>query len=234
MRNYTFLSMFRKYVNSSLILIIVTIVAMIVANSGWGDATVPCGRSRSVSLSVTSILFSHGKESLSLMDFINDFLMALFFFSVGLEIKREILVGELSTLKKALLPIIGACGGMAIPVLIFFLTCPDDALMLRGTAIPMATDIAFSLGVLSMFGKRVPIGLKIFLATLAVADDLGGILVIAVFYSSELHLQYLAYAGILLVDLAIGNRRHVISKMFYIVIGTFVWYSLLNSGIHAP
>ena len=117
--------------------------------------------------------------------------MALFFFSVGLEIKREILVGELSTLKKALLPIIGACGGMAIPVLIFFLTCPDDALMLRGTAIPMATDIAFSLGVLSMFGKRVPIGLKIFLATLAVADDLGGILVIAVFYSSELHLQYL-------------------------------------------
>ncbi len=105
--------------------------------------------------------------------------------------------------------------------------------MLRGTAIPMATDIAFSLGVLSMFGKRVPIGLKIFLATLAVADDLGGILVIAVFYSSELHLQYLAYAGILLVILAIGNRRHVISKMFYIVIGTFVWYSLLNSGIHA-
>ncbi len=84
-----------------------------------------------------------------------------------------------------------------------------------------------------MFGKRVPIGLKIFLATLAVADDLGGILVIAVFYSSELHLQYLAYAGILLVILAIGNRRHVISKMFYIVIGTFVWYSLLNSGIHA-
>ena len=97
----------------------------------------------------------------------------------------------------------------------------------------MATDIAFSLGVLSMFGKRVPIGLKIFLATLAVADDLGGILVIAVFYSSELHLQYLAYAAILLVILAIGNRRHVISKMFYIVIGTFVWYSLLNSGIHA-
>lgn len=214
MRNYTFLSMFRKYVNSSLILIIVTIVAMIVANSGWGDAYRSLWE-KPVSFSIGNFnLFSHGKESLSLMDFINDFLMALFFFSVGLEIKREILVGELSTLKKALLPIIGACGGMAIPVLIFFLTCPDDALMLRGTAIPMATDIAFSLGVLSMFGKRVPIGLKIFLATLAVADDLGGILVIAVFYSSELHLQYLAYAGILLVILAIGNRRHVISKMF--------------------
>ena len=215
MRNYTFLSMFRKYVNSSLILIIVTILALVVANSGWGDAYRALW-DKPVSFSIGNFnLFSHGKESLTLLEFINDFLMALFFFSVGLEIKREILVGELSTMKKALLPIIGACGGMAIPVLIFVLTCPDDPLMLRGSAIPMATDIAFSLGVLSMFGKRVPIGLKIFLATLAVADDLGGILVIAIFYSTELHFQYLAYAALLLVILAFGNHRHVMSKMFY-------------------
>lgn len=110
--------------NSSLILIIVTIVAMMVANSGWGDAYRSLWE-KPVSFSIGNFnLFSHGKESLSLMDFINDFLMALFFFSVGLEIKREILVGELSTLKKALLPIIGACGGMAIPVLIFFSHLP--------------------------------------------------------------------------------------------------------------
>lgn len=233
MRNYTFLGMFKKYVNSSFILIIVTMLALIVANSSWGEAYHALW-TKPVSFSIGDFnLFSHGKESLSLMAFINDFLMALFFFSVGLEIKREILVGELSTLKKAMLPIIGACGGMLIPVVIFYLTCPDDPLMLRGCAVPMATDIAFSLGVLSLFGKRVPIGLKIFLATLAVADDLGGILIIALFYSSELQLQYLLYAAFLVGVLAIGNYRHVNSKMFYIVVGIFVWYTLMNSGIHA-
>ena len=101
---------------------------------------------------------------MTLMQVINDFLMAIFFLSVGLEIKREILVGELSSLKKALLPIIGACGGMIVPVLVFLLFCPGDAQMQRGLAIPMATDIAFSLGVLSVFKTRVPIGLKVFLA----------------------------------------------------------------------
>ena len=134
MRNYTFLSMFRKYVNSSLILIIVTILALVVANSGWGDAYRALW-DKPVSFSIGNFnLFSHGKECLTLLEFINDFLMALFFFSVGLEIKREILVGELSTMKKALLPIIGACGGMAIPVLIFVLTCPDDPRLCYGVA----------------------------------------------------------------------------------------------------
>ena len=113
---------------------------------------------------------------MSLMEVINDFLMAIFFLSVGLEIKREILVGELSSMKKAMLPIIGACGGMLVPFIIFWLVCPGDADMQRGLAIPMATDIAFSLGVLSVFKTRVPIGLKVFLAALAVADDLGGII----------------------------------------------------------
>ena len=115
MRNYTFLSMFRKYVNSSLILIIVTILALVVANSGWGDAYRALW-DKPVSFSIGNFnLFSHGKESLTLLEFINDFLMALFFFSVGLEIKREILVGELSTMKKALLPIIGACAEWLFP-----------------------------------------------------------------------------------------------------------------------
>ncbi len=233
MRSYTFLSLIRKYVNASLILIAVTVLALIVANSGWGD-TYRAFWEKTVSFSIGNFnLFSHGQESLTLLEFINDFLMALFFFTVGLEIKREILVGELSTRKKALLPIIGACGGMALPVLVFFLACPDHPDMLRGCAIPMATDIAFSLGVLSTFGRRVPIGLKVFLATLAIADDLGGILVIAIFYSTELHLQYLLYAAGLILVLCYGNYKGVKAKTFYLLVGVFVWYLFLNSGIHS-
>lgn len=233
MKNYTFLSLIRKYANSSLILIVVTALALAVANSGWGDAYRSFWE-KPVSFSIGNFnLFSHGKESLTLLEFINDFLMALFFFSVGLEIKREVLVGELSTRKKALLPVIGACGGMALPVLVFYLVCPDDPDMLRGCAIPMATDIAFSLGVLSTFGQRVPVGLKVFLATLAIADDLGGILVIALFYSTELHLQYLLYAAVLILILCLGNYKGVKAKAFYIFIGIFVWYLFLNSGIHS-
>jgi NhaA family Na+:H+ antiporter len=159
--------------------------------------------------------------------------MAIFFLSVGLEIKREILVGELSSVKKAMLPIIGACGGMLIPVLLFWLTCPGDPDMLRGVAIPMATDIAFSLGVLSIFDKRVPIGLKIFLAALAVADDLGGIIVIALFYSSTIDLNYLLLAAACVAVLVIGNYRKIMSKNFYIVTGLVLWYFMLNSGIHS-
>lgn len=233
MTNYTFLSMFRKYVSSSLILIFVTIFALIVANSPWGDEYRRLWE-YPVSFSIGSFnLFSHNGHPLTFMDCINDFLMAIFFFSVGLEIKREILVGELSSMKKALLPIIGACGGMLFPVIIFWLTCPDNPDMLRGTAIPMATDIAFSLGVLSMFSKRVPIGLKVFLATLAVADDLGGIIIIALFYSTELNLQYLLYGFVFILILIIGNYRHVMTKMFYVLVGIAVWYMFLNSGIHS-
>ena len=233
MRSYTFLSLIRKYVNASLILIAVTVLALIVANSGWGDAYRAFWE-KTVSFSIGNFnLFSHGQESLTLLEFINDFLMALFFFTVGLEIKREILVGELSTRKKALLPIIGACGGMALPVLVFFLACPGHPEMLRGCAIPMATDIAFSLGVLSTFGRRVPIGLKVFLATLAIADDLGGILVIAIFYSTELHLQYLLYAAGLILVLCYGNYKGIKAKTFYLLVGVFVWYLFLNSGIHS-
>lgn len=142
MRNYAFLSMLKKYINSSVILIVVTIAALIVANSPWGDAYRDLWE-LPVSVSVGNFnLFSHSAQELSLMDFINDFLMGIFFFSIGLEIKREILVGELASLRKALLPIIGACGGMLIPVLIFFLICPGNPDMLRGSAIPMATDLS--------------------------------------------------------------------------------------------
>ena len=170
---------------------------------------------------------------MSLMEVINDFLMAIFFLSVGLEIKREIRVGELSSREKALLPIIGACGGMLVPVLLFWLACPGDAAMQRGLAIPMATDIAFSLGVLSVFSKRVPIGLKVFLAALAVADDLGGIIVIALFYSSHINFLYLGLSAVCVAALVLANVFKVRRKAFYVSLGLVLWYMMLNSGIHA-
>ena len=233
MSSYSFRSMVKKYVNSSFVLIFATILALIAANSPWGDLYRRVWE-MPVSISVGPFnLFSHHGETLSLMDFINDFLMAVFFFSVGLEIKREMLVGELSSLKKALLPIIGACGGMLVPVIVFYLFCPSDAIMQRGMAIPMATDIAFTLGVLSIFGRRVPIGLKVFLAALAVADDLGGIIVIALFYSSAIDWSYLGISLLAVLLLLIGNHRLWRAKTFYIGAGIVVWYMLLNSGIHA-
>ena len=170
---------------------------------------------------------------MTLGQFINDFLMAIFFLSVGLEIKREIRVGELSTKEKALLPIIGACGGMIVPVLIFWLACPSDAILQRGLAIPMATDIAFSLGVLTIFSKRVPLGLKVFLAALAVADDLGGILVIAIFYSSEINMMFMLLSLLCVGVMMIANWMKCRSKAFYVIVGMFLWYFMLNSGIHA-
>ena len=170
---------------------------------------------------------------MSLMEVINDFLMAIFFLSVGLEIKREIRVGELSSRDKALLPIIGACGGMLVPVLLFWLACPGDAAMQRGLAIPMATDIAFSLGVLSVFSKRVPIGLKVFLAALAVADDLGGIIVIALFYSSHINTLFVVLSAVCVAVLVLANIFKIRRKAFYVTVGLVLWYMMLNSGIHA-
>ena len=192
-KNYAFISMLKKYVSSSMLLVIATVAALIVANSPWGD-TYRHIWEMPVSLSVGGFnLFSHGGHAMSLGDFISDFLMAIFFLSVGLEIKREVLCGELSSVKKALAPIIGACGGMLVPVIVFYMVCPKDPIMERGMAIPMATDIAFSLGVLSIFSKRCPTSLKIFLAALAVADDLGGIIVIAI--RSTDHLNWLFLDG---------------------------------------
>lgn len=231
--NYTFISMLRKYVSSSVLLVIATIAALIIANSPWGDLyrefwELPVN----VSLGGFNI-FSHNGHAMPLGAFINDFLMAIFFLTVGLEIKRELLVGELSSVKKALAPVIGACGGMLIPVIVFFMVCPKDPVMERGMAIPMATDIAFSLGCLSIFSKRCPLGLKIFLAALAVADDLGGILVIAIRYTEHINLLYLLGAALTVVVLCIGNWRDIRTKAFYFNTGLILWYFMLGSGIHA-
>lgn len=217
-----------------MVLILCTVLALFCANipvvKDWYFSL----WQHNVSVSIGNFnLFSHNGHPMTLMAVINDFLMAIFFLSVGLEIKREIRVGELSTREKALLPIIGACGGMIVPVLLFWLTCPGDADMQRGLAIPMATDIAFSLGVLSVFSKRVPIGLKIFLAALAVADDLGGIIVIALFYSSDIDFLYLALSAACVAVMVLANIIKVRRKSFYVCVGMVLWYMMLNSGIHA-
>lgn len=232
--NYSFISKFKAHVNSSMVLIFFTVLALICANvpaiKDWYFSL----WQHKVSLSVGNFnFFSHNGHTMTVMQVINDFLMAIFFFSVGLEIKREILIGELSTKEKAMLPIIGACGGMIVPVLVFMLFCPADPAMQRGIAIPMATDIAFSLGVLSVFSKRVPVGLKVFLAALAVADDLGGIIVIALFYSSEIHVSYILLSAICVMAMIIANTLKVRSKSFYVCVGLVLWYTMLNSGIHA-
>ncbi len=233
MLNYSFKSMLKKYVSSSVFLILCTILALICANSLLKEWYFGIWES-SVNFSIGEFnLFSHNGHNMTLHEVINDFLMALFFLSVGLEIKREFLVGELSSPKKAMLPIIGACGGMLVPVIVFWLLCPENPDMQCGLAIPMATDIAFSLGVLSIFSTRVPIGLKVFLAALAVADDLGGIIVIAIFYTSELHSIYLLLSLLCIVIMIIANRLNMHHKMFYLAIGMLLWYTMLNSGIHA-
>ena len=230
--DYSFLSFLKHRVNGGMVLMIVAVLAMVVANSPWADAY-HAFWSHPVSMQVGSFnLFSHHGEPLTLMAFINDALMAVFFFSVGLEIKREVLVGELSSLRQALLPIIAAVGGMLIPVLLYFaLTAGTPAA--DGLAIPMATDIAFSLGVLSLFGKRVPLSLKIFLTAFAVVDDIGGILVIAFGYTSHLDVAYLLGALGVLLLLAVANRMRVMSRTFYCWAGIVVWYLFLQSGVHA-
>ena len=224
----------RRYVSASALLIGATVLALFFANWSVTRELYSNLWELPVALSIGGFnVFSHGGHPMSLLDFINDFLMFYFFLSVGLEIKREILCGELSSRQKALLPIIGACGGMLIPVIVFFCVCLGHPLMERGCAIPMATDIAFSLGVLSLFSKRVPIGLKIFLAALAVADDLGGIIVIAIFYSQGLSMPYLLGAAAVVAALLIGNKRGVRIKAYYINLGLVLWFMVLNSGIHA-
>lgn len=230
--NFSFQRAAHYHINGGMLLMGVVLLAMFLANSPWGDIYASFWNYE-VHLQIGEFnFFSHNGHHMTLMTFINDALMAVFFFSVGLEIKREILVGELSSFRQALLPIVAACGGMLVPVLIYyFMTAGTPAQ--SGLAIPMATDIAFSLGVLSLFGKRVPLSLKVFLTAFAVVDDIGGILVIALFYTSHLSVNYLiASAGILLI-LCGGNFFRVRNRWFYIFWGVIMWYLFLQSGIHA-
>lgn len=229
---YTARKTIRNYANSGNILILATMMALIIVNMPFLTELYNSLWVHEVALQVGEFnLFSHNGHPMTVMQFINDALMAFFFLSVGLEIKREVLVGELSSFRNALLPIIAAIGGMVVPVLIYrYLSQGTD--FADGWAIPMATDIAFSLGVLAMLGNRVPIGLKVFLTTLAVVDDIGGIMVIALFYSGHIEYTMLLWAAAFLVALFIGGRLGVQSKLFYGALGTCVWFCFLNAGIH--
>ena len=229
---YTARKTIKNYANGGNVLICATILALIVVNLPWTRDIYNSLWTHEIALQVGSFnLFSHHGEPMSIMAFINDALMALFFFSVGLEIKREILVGELSSFRNALLPIVGAIGGMAIPMLFYWLMARGTDYA-SGAAIPMATDIAFSLGVLAMLGNRVPIGLKVFLTTLAVVDDIGGIIVIAIFYSTSISWWLLAWSLIGLAALYVGGKVGILSKIYYLTIGALVWFCFLNAGIH--
>tara|TARA_B100000963_G_scaffold345223_1_gene349067 strand:- start:17759 stop:18931 length:1173 start_codon:yes stop_codon:yes gene_type:complete len=170
---------------------------------------------------------------LSVLHWINDVLMAIFFFFVSLEIKREFLQGELSNPKQAMLPIIGAIGGMAIPALFYIVVNYSDSTTLNGWAIPSATDIAFSLGVLSLLGKRVPISLKVFLTALAIIDDLGAIVIIAFFYSGNIEIKYLVLMFISVIILIGLNKFKVKSFIPFLIVGVFLWDFTHQSGIHA-
>ncbi len=170
---------------------------------------------------------------LSILHWVNDALMAVFFLLVGLEIKRELLEGQLSTWSRRALPGIAALGGMVVPALIFLALTRGDPVAMRGWAIPAATDIAFALGVLALLGSRVPVSLKIFLTALAILDDLGAVIIIALFYTKGLSLPMLGLAGACIVGLIVLNRLHVTKLWAYLGLGALLWFFVLKSGVHA-
>ena len=218
---------FKLEAASGLVLLIAAIIALIISNSIFSELYFS---------TLEQYLFigvNNFGLKLSIHHWINDLLMAIFFFFVTLEIKREFIQGELSNLKKALLPIIGAVGGMVIPALVYVVINFGNAETLNGWAIPSATDIAFSLGVLSLLGSRVPISLKIFLTALAIIDDLGAILIIAFFYSGDLSVSYLSLILISYIFLLVLNKVGVKKFLPYLLIGSFMWFFTYKSGIHA-
>jgi Na+:H+ antiporter, NhaA family len=212
---------------SGLLLVIATLLAMIIVNSPFHPWY--------TDLLATPVEVRVGDFEVDkpLLLWINDGLMAVFFFLVGLEIKREVLQGELSDPSRITLPVIGAIGGMAVPALIYVMINWGDASSLKGWAIPSATDIAFALGVLSLLGKRVPASLKLFLLTLAIIDDLGAIVIIALFYTSKLSMVSLTVAAVSLVALFILNYRGVYKLAPYLLVGMVLWLAVLKSGVHA-
>jgi len=213
-----FKEFFSNSQSSGILLVFCVLISLMIANS-------------SASEGFQSFLDqSWGPYSVSV--WINDGLMAVFFLLVGLEIKRELLDGELSNFKNASLPILAAIGGMLVPAVIFTLFNHGTEYS-KGWAIPMATDIAFSLAIISMLGKSVPSAVKVFLAALAIVDDLGAIVVIAIFYTDEIHWNYLLYSGIIVAILAVLNFLKVKKHVFYLIPGCALWYFMHHSGIHA-
>ena len=218
---------FKLEAASGILLLISAIVALIISNSNFAELYFN---------TLNNYLFIGINKfgiKLSVLHWINDALMAIFFFFVTLEIKREFLQGELSSLKQAMLPIIGAVGGMLIPALIYIFINLENPNTLNGWAIPSATDISFSIGILSLLGSRVPISLKVFLTALAIIDDLGAIVIIAFFYTGDLSIKYLLLMLITFIFLLILNRTNVKVFLPYLLLGLFLWFFTHESGVHA-
>ena len=209
-----------------IVLLVAAVVAIGSANSPFGDSYQHLWEWK------LSAGWAPVSLTLSLHEWINDALMAVFFFLVGLEIKREILAGELASLRRAALPIMGALGGMVVPALLFVLVTRGTPAV-AGWGIPMATDIAFALGVATMLGPRVPTGLKVFLTALAIVDDIGAVLVIALFYTATINVSALGIAGAALVVLMVLNFLNVQRALPYLAAGIVLWLAVLNSGLHA-
>ena len=221
-----FIDFFESEQASGIILLLCTVTSIAIANSSFGKDYAEFWQS--------NIGFEAGGIALkaSVEHWINDGLMAIFFLLIGLEIERELYIGELSDLKNATLPVFAALGGMMIPALLHFLLNRGSETQ-AGVGIPTATDIAFALGVLALLGKRVPVSLKIFLTALAIIDDLGAIVMIAIFYVGNFSLLYLCLAAGVFVGLLLLNRRGVHRLSFYLIPGLVMWYFMLKSGVHA-
>ncbi len=212
---------------AGLLLIIVTVFALILQNSplsGWYEGFLH---------TPVEIRFGALQIAKPLLLWVNDGLMAIFFFLIGLEVKREVLEGHLSSIRQAALPGIAALGGMVVPALVFITFNKGESFAMNGWAIPTATDIAFALGILSLLGRRIPVSLKIFLMALAIIDDLGAIIIIALFYTSGLSILSIVIASAALAILFIMNRMKVTRKSAYILVGIVLWISVLKSGVHA-
>lgn len=212
--------------SSGILLIVVAIIAIIWANSPLAASYFSIWNSK------VGFGFGEFRIEKDFLHWINDGLMAIFFFVVGLEIKRELLIGELSSVKNAVLPAVAAVGGMVFPAIIYtMLNRTGEAS--QGWGIPMATDIAFAIGILSILGNKVPFSLKVFLTAVAIIDDLGAVIVIAVFYSANISMIMLGLAGIVLLGLILLNFLHVKSPLPYAVLGIILWFLFLKSGVHA-
>lgn len=215
----------KRQSSTGILLLIAAIIAMLWSNSSYADVY--------FAIWDKELTLGHGAFQVSepLLLWVNDGLMALFFFVVGLEIKREVMAGELSTIKDVVMPLSAAIGGMLVPAILFSIVVVNTE-MGKGWGIPMATDIAFSLGILSLLGSRVPIGLKVFLTALAIVDDIGAILIIAFFYSNDIHWVYLQAAGGLFLLLLIFNYFDLRILGLYISVGLIIWFCFLKAGVH--
>jgi Na+:H+ antiporter, NhaA family len=213
-----FNSFFENEKASGILLLLCSVVSLLLANSNWQNNYIS--------------FFEIKIQGISILHWINEGLMTIFFLLIGLELEREFYIGELSKKENAILPLVGALGGMLVPAIIF-LAFNYGTPYSRGAGIPMATDIAFALGALSLLGKKVPAALKIFLAALAVIDDLGAIIVISFFYSNSIAWLYLLFVVFIWVILFVLNRLKFYNLIFYIIGGILMWYCMLHSGVHA-